>query len=171
METIMLARKKAGLTQQQLAEAIGVKRAVISKYENGAIEPSIAQIQKIAEALDTSAAFLIGIVSSPDEKSLNADAVDLAISEYVQEENSLIADIEKNRNYRLTAIQKAKNLHLDAVMKICTDPHLLDAAQQAHELELMPQRIAMVTDFVERNADFLRKNMPGMLSDGEEDEK
>ena len=52
MEKIITARKRAGLTQEQLATAIGVKRAVISKYETGAIEPSISQLQKIAAVLN-----------------------------------------------------------------------------------------------------------------------
>lgn len=39
------------MTQQELAQKIGVKRAVISKYESGSIEPSLTQLQKIADAL------------------------------------------------------------------------------------------------------------------------
>lgn len=46
------ARKQAGMTQVELAEKIGVNRATLSKYENGQIEPSISQLDNIAEALD-----------------------------------------------------------------------------------------------------------------------
>lgn len=53
-ECIKLARKKAGLTQEQLATALGLKRAVISKYETGQIEPSISQLEKIADILGIS---------------------------------------------------------------------------------------------------------------------
>ncbi len=60
MERIMLSRKKAGITQQQLADSIGVQRAVISKYENGTIEPSITQICKIADVLGVSVSYLLG---------------------------------------------------------------------------------------------------------------
>lgn len=67
MDRIMLSRKKAGLTQQQLAKAIGVQRAVISKYENGTIVPSIAQIGRIAKALDVSVSYLIGQAENPDD--------------------------------------------------------------------------------------------------------
>lgn len=42
-------RKAANLTQEQLAQGIGVQRSVISKYESGTIEPSLAQIKKIAD--------------------------------------------------------------------------------------------------------------------------
>lgn len=51
-DRIKRARKKIGLTQEDIANKIGVKRSVISKYENGLIEPSISQLKKIADALD-----------------------------------------------------------------------------------------------------------------------
>lgn len=57
-ERIKEARKKAKLTQEQLANEIGVKRAVISKYENGMIEPSLKQLQAIADALKCDPAWL-----------------------------------------------------------------------------------------------------------------
>ena len=59
-ETIKKARKEKGLTQSDLASMLGVKRSVISKYENGSIEPSLTQIEKIAELLDVTPSFLIG---------------------------------------------------------------------------------------------------------------
>lgn len=57
-ERIRERRKKMGMTQDELAEAVGVKRAVISKYENGLIEPSFAMLEKIAEALRVPTAHL-----------------------------------------------------------------------------------------------------------------
>lgn len=44
-------RKEKGISQNDLADMIGVKRAVISKYETGTISPTIEQLNKIAEAL------------------------------------------------------------------------------------------------------------------------
>lgn len=44
-------RKAANLTQEELATMIGVKRSVISKYETGSIEPSVSQLEHIAEKL------------------------------------------------------------------------------------------------------------------------
>lgn len=51
-DKIREARKKASLTQEELAAKIGVKRSVISKYENGSISPKIETIKKISEALN-----------------------------------------------------------------------------------------------------------------------
>lgn len=52
-ESIRKARKEKGWTQAQLADAIGVKRSVVSKYENGLIEPSISKLSEIDAALGT----------------------------------------------------------------------------------------------------------------------
>ena len=51
MEAIRRFRKNRGFTQDQLAEMVGVKRSVISKYESGTISPSYVMINKIAAAL------------------------------------------------------------------------------------------------------------------------
>ena len=51
-KAIQKARKQKGWTQEQLADAIHVKRAVISKYENGQVEPSVFRFKEIAKALE-----------------------------------------------------------------------------------------------------------------------
>lgn len=50
-EGLKAARKKAGLTQAQLAEQIGINRATLARYESGQINPPYAQIEKILSAL------------------------------------------------------------------------------------------------------------------------
>lgn len=42
------------MSQAMLAEQIGINRATLSKYENGQIEPSVSQLEKIADALGVS---------------------------------------------------------------------------------------------------------------------
>ncbi len=51
---IRKARKERGITQQELADRIGVNRATVSKYESGQISIPLAQALAIAEALDMS---------------------------------------------------------------------------------------------------------------------
>lgn len=60
METIRHFRRNKGWTQEQLANAVGVKRAVISKYESGMVSPSYNMVQKIAAALDVPVTELVG---------------------------------------------------------------------------------------------------------------
>ena len=48
------ARRLAGLTQQQLADRVGLNRVQLAKYESGAQSPSVAIASRIARALDAS---------------------------------------------------------------------------------------------------------------------
>lgn len=85
MEQIRIARKNKGWTQEKLAEAIGVKRSVISKYENGNIEPSIETAQQISDALEVPIQFLLGI---EDDKGflLSTQFFQSSAWEYVKKE-------------------------------------------------------------------------------------
>lgn len=47
-------RKRRGLTQAQIAEAIGVEQPTIQRYENGTRDPSLAQALEIAKVLGVS---------------------------------------------------------------------------------------------------------------------
>lgn len=57
-------RKDRTLTQQQLAELIGVKNGVISFYELGDRTPSPAVLRKLALALHVTSDYLLGIERS-----------------------------------------------------------------------------------------------------------
>lgn len=57
---IRRARKSKGITQEDLAKVLGVNRATISKYESGAITPSIGQLCNIAVALQTDVGQIMG---------------------------------------------------------------------------------------------------------------
>lgn len=48
---IKILRKTRGLTQQQLADKLNVKRATVSNYEIGRRSPHIKELEDIAEAL------------------------------------------------------------------------------------------------------------------------
>ncbi len=52
-------RKKAGLTQLQLAQNIGITREHLSLVENGHKKPSLTTLEKIAKELHTSIKDLI----------------------------------------------------------------------------------------------------------------
>ena len=48
---LKIKRKKKRLTQQQLAELVGVDRTLISKIESGSVTPSVTTAKKIAAVL------------------------------------------------------------------------------------------------------------------------
>lgn len=56
---IKLGRELAKLSQEELAQKLGVTKQSISAYETGHVDPKASQIQRIAEALGVSIAFLL----------------------------------------------------------------------------------------------------------------
>ncbi len=59
-------RNEFKISQQQLANAIGVSQQSINKYENQDVEPDIAVIIKIADYFSVSIDYLVGRNMSPD---------------------------------------------------------------------------------------------------------
>ena len=58
-ERLRTLRKKAGLTQEQLAEIAGVSNVTISQWENGGYIPKTQSIKALAKALGVSEADLL----------------------------------------------------------------------------------------------------------------
>ena len=72
-------REQAGLTQAQVAEAVGTATVQISRYETGTILPSIDTLVKIADVLDASMDYLVGLSLTPRVSPLASD--DLTLDE------------------------------------------------------------------------------------------
>lgn len=49
---LIRARSAAGLTQAELAELVGMKQPNIARLEGGTYKPSVATLQRLAEALN-----------------------------------------------------------------------------------------------------------------------
>lgn len=58
-ERVCSRRKVLGLTQAELAERIGIHQPDLCDLEKGRHAPSLATVEKIAKALDISAASLL----------------------------------------------------------------------------------------------------------------
>lgn len=67
-EKIYWCRKKAGLSQEALAELIGVSRQSISKWETGEASPEISKLPLLAKAFDVSTDWLLSEESIPQEE-------------------------------------------------------------------------------------------------------
>ena len=64
-----------GMTQQQLAETVGIKFQQIQKYETGANRVSASRLWDIAKALEVDVAFFFEGLSSNGGTSLPVDIV------------------------------------------------------------------------------------------------
>lgn len=83
IENLKLLRKEKGISQQQLADIIGVTQQSINKYENHKIEPDIDTLIKLAVFFDTSVDYLIGhssirhVIEDVRRYDLNSDEIRL----------------------------------------------------------------------------------------------
>ena len=57
---LIAAREKAGKSQEQVAEAVGVTQAAYSYYEHGYKVPSLPVAKRIAATLGVSLDYLVG---------------------------------------------------------------------------------------------------------------
>jgi transcriptional regulator with XRE-family HTH domain len=61
-------RKSKGLTQKRLAELLGTTQKMVDYYERRAVNPSLALIEQLAEALEVSPADLLGVETRATRK-------------------------------------------------------------------------------------------------------
>ena len=59
-ENIRALRRRHGLTQEQLAEALGMTPGAVYKWEAGLSQPELAVIVELADLFDTSVDVLLG---------------------------------------------------------------------------------------------------------------
>lgn len=55
MTAIQDYREKSGMTQQELADVLGVTQGAVANWENGIRKPDIFMLKKIADALQCTA--------------------------------------------------------------------------------------------------------------------
>lgn len=68
-ERLTYLRKSAKLTQQQLADALGVSRSTIGMYENGQREPNFETLESIADLFNVRMDSLISKSNSNEDNS------------------------------------------------------------------------------------------------------
>lgn len=66
-EKIRRMRERAGLTQEQLAEKLGVSRQVVTKWENGSGMPKIENLKALADYFHVTVDELIGRTDAAED--------------------------------------------------------------------------------------------------------
>lgn len=69
-DKIKALRTRARLTQQELADRVGVSRTAISQWEGGAYLPERENLISLGEALGVSTAYLIGETDNPERAEI-----------------------------------------------------------------------------------------------------
>lgn len=107
-------RKAAKITQEELAQKLGVNRATISKYESGTIDLPTSQLYRIADALGVLVTQLIDF-SNIDLSDCSSELSDSLIDSRVMLSRAIAnLDIAKKRN---ASPEEIKNLE-DTCKKI-----------------------------------------------------
>lgn len=86
------ARRRAGLTQKQLAEALGVASLTVSRWERGVSTPSIPRLRQIAELTSSELTTLIRSVDA----TARVAAELAAIREDIAETRKLVARVAES---------------------------------------------------------------------------
>jgi len=67
---LLEARKKKGISQEEIAKFLNTKGPVIGRYERDEMKPSIEVAAKMADYLDVSLDFLVGATDSQVDKKM-----------------------------------------------------------------------------------------------------
>lgn len=107
-ERIKLLREKANMTQEELAKLLNTTKQTIYKYEQSVVTniPS-DRVERIAEVLNTTPAYIMGWESDKPETSKKIDAAtDVLIRmETDKQYSELVLTLEKMDNDRLLAVK------------------------------------------------------------------
>ncbi|GAW91322.1 helix-turn-helix domain-containing protein [Calderihabitans maritimus] len=83
---IKFLRTEKGLTQEELAKALGIARATLASWEINRREPDYSMLQKIADFFDVTVDFLLGRTDNPKGYS-DEPPSDMELEELLQRSN------------------------------------------------------------------------------------
>lgn len=112
-EKIQRERKKMGLSQEKLAEKIGVSRQAITKWENGLASPELEKIVSLSECFKVSTDYLL----KDNTHILLENVPGLAPTSLLLLEQLRTIDRKRLRGY-IGRISKEKMLEVDAALAI-----------------------------------------------------
>lgn len=107
-EKIRALRQAAGLTQQQLADKLGVTKSTVSYYELAVRFPSTDVIISLAEAFHVTADYLLGL----EPKTQTLDVTDLPEEDIAFLQNAVDL-LRRKKNEREAARRKAEDRRLE----------------------------------------------------------
>ena len=118
---IKIARKECKLTQQQVADVLGIDRSTYSYYELGTFNPSVEILVKLASIYNVELQWLA--TGCNDEDAWKDSEYDLNIIKTVKEKS--ITDLSKEERKFVALLRAARAARKDAdifsaLMNICS---------------------------------------------------
>ena len=93
-KNLMQLRYKKGITQEKLADFLGVSKASVSKWETGQSLPDIAQLPRLAAYYDVSIDELMGYEGKLSMKEVKEHYVKFAERFSAEEFDKVLADVK-----------------------------------------------------------------------------
>ena len=116
-ENIRFLRKRLGLTQEQFAERIGIKRSLVGAYEEGRADPRLSNLINMAKLFGTSVDIMINKdVSRLSDKDIN-------VSEFKRGKEVLAITVDEHQRENIELVpQKAAAGYLNGY----ADPEFIE---------------------------------------------
>jgi len=160
---IKAARKRAGLTQEQLAEKCGLATITIRQYERGVREPRYEQLKSIASALEIEVTDLVSdsqiisvaldmaanaVKSEPLKKASDSELEKLGILQFNSEEDRIAYFYSKlNIDGKLMACRCFyQNLNPDALKNVADYVQRLSDTPQYQRTDELDKEIPEDSD-------------------------
>jgi len=89
-------REKAGMSQQEISKRLGIARTTYASYEQGAREPDIDMINKIADFHGVSVDYLLGHDLNNDQAKNDDDELSKILARLPHDKKKLIFELAKN---------------------------------------------------------------------------
>lgn len=134
-ERIKDIRKKAGLTQKQLADRLGVTPSQVGQYERGLRSPGSLQVKKFADALSV--------------------PMDLLIADQLDEAAKSSHDNSTNRSYRQSIEIEQKLAHIGYSLGGDDDEGYLWINYEDGTLEVSDEDLATINEVCNKYLQFL----------------
>lgn len=140
-ENIRIFRKEQKMTQERLAEALGVTVGAVSKWESGSSVPDITLIMDIAEFFGTSIDVLLGYNLQSDGASKAVARIKKLRNEKNFDASSSEAEkaLQKYPNSFEIAFASAVQYSMKGVEKHCENSHRRALSLYERSLELISQ--------------------------------
>lgn len=97
---IKLQMKRMGLTNNMLADKLGVDKSTISNWTSGYRNPKLETLMKLADTLNTSMDYLNGVTKDYHPRAEKIDLRDI-----LKNQNVNFGEIEMTREQREAAVQ------------------------------------------------------------------
>lgn len=105
---IKIFREKKGLTQEQLAEALGISNSTMVRWENTNMTPNVKELIKICRILGVS----VGDIAIMDDSEDNATGTFEATAILSADSNDLPPTSQKDMVYRYTKNGETHSLEI-----------------------------------------------------------